>query len=134
MKGSIIVLLFFVAGCILGVMGWLPFDLKQSNLTMYILYALMLQVGLSIGSSKDLKYIISDIRLKYLLIPLATICGTLLFSALASLLISLEHIRLYGCRKRICLLFALVHPDYSVQRSFYRTSTCYRIRNNRIAV
>lgn len=88
MKGSIIVLLFFVAGCILGVMGWLPFDLKQSNLTMYILYALMLQVGLSIGSSKDLKYIISDIRLKYLLIPLATICGTLLFSALASLLIS----------------------------------------------
>lgn len=70
MKGSIIVLLFFVAGCILGVMGWLPFDLKQSNLTMYILYALMLQVGLSIGSSKDLKYIISDIRLKYLLIPL----------------------------------------------------------------
>lgn len=70
MKGSIIVLLFFVAGCILGVMGWLPFDLKQSNLTMYILYALMLQVGLSIGSSKDLKYIISDLRLKYLLIPL----------------------------------------------------------------
>ena len=55
---------------------------------MYILYALMLQVGLSIGSSKDLKYIISDLRLKYLLIPLATICGTLLFSALASLLIS----------------------------------------------
>ena len=49
MKGSIIVLLFFVAGCILGVMGWLPFDLKQSNLTMYILYALMLQVGLSIS-------------------------------------------------------------------------------------
>lgn len=88
MKGSIIVLLFFVAGCILGVMGWLPFDLKQSNLTMYILYALMLQVGLSIGSSKDLKYIISDLRLKYLLIPLATICGTLLFSAFASLLIS----------------------------------------------
>ena len=88
MKGSIIVLLFFVAGCILGVMGWLPFDLKQSNLTMYILYALMLQVGLSIGSSKDLKYIISDLRLKYLLIPLATIYGTLLFSALASLLIS----------------------------------------------
>ena len=88
MKGSIIVLLFFVAGCILGVMGWLPFDLKQSNLTMYILYALMLQVGLSIGSSKDLKYIISDHRLKYLLIHHDTICGTLLFSALASLLIS----------------------------------------------
>ena len=131
MKGSIIVLLFFVAGCILGVMGWLPFDLKQSNLTMYILYALMLQVGLSIGSSKDLKYIISDLRLKYLLIPLATICGTLLFSALASLLISRWSI--FDCMA-VGSGFALVHPDYSVQRSFYRTSTCYRIRNNRIAV
>lgn len=31
MKGSIIVLLFFVAGCILGVMGWLPFDLNLNN-------------------------------------------------------------------------------------------------------
>lgn len=79
MKGSIIVLLFFVAGCILGLTEWLPFDMKQSNLTLYILYALMLQVGLSIGSSKELKHIIADLRLKYLLIPLATICGTLLF-------------------------------------------------------
>ena len=26
MKGSIIVLLFFVAGCMLGVTGWLPFE------------------------------------------------------------------------------------------------------------
>lgn len=88
MKGSLIVLMFFIAGCILGLLDWLPFDLQQSNLTMYILYALMLQVGLSIGSSKDLKYILADLRPKYLLIPLATISGTLLFSALASLLVS----------------------------------------------
>ena len=88
MKGSIIVLLFFVAGCLLGVTEWLPFDMKESNLTLYILYALMLQVGLSIGSSKELKHIIADLKLKYLLIPLATVCGTLLFSALASILLS----------------------------------------------
>ena len=80
MKGSMIVLLFFMAGCILGVLDIIPLDLQKSNLSMYILYALMLQVGLSIGSSKDLK--------KYLLIPLATIIGTLLFSAFASLLLS----------------------------------------------
>ncbi len=88
MKGSIIVLLFFVAGCLLGVTEWLPFDMQESNLTLYILYALMLQVGLSIGSSKELKHIIADLKLKYLLIPLATVCGTLLFSALASILLS----------------------------------------------
>ena len=88
MKGSIIVLLFFAAGCLLGVMGWLPFNPEDSNLTLYMLYALMLQVGLSIGSSKDLKFIVGSLRPKYLLIPLGTVCGTLLFSALASLLLS----------------------------------------------
>ena len=88
MKGSMIVLLFFMAGCILGVLDIIPLDLQKSNLSMYILYALMLQVGLSIGSSKDLKSIVKDIRPKYLLIPLATIIGTLLFSAFASLLLS----------------------------------------------
>ena len=88
MKGSLIVLLFFMAGCILGVLDIIPLDLQKSNLSMYILYALMLQVGLSIGSSKDLKSIVKDIRPKYLLIPLATIIGTLLFSAFASLLLS----------------------------------------------
>jgi len=88
MKDSIIVLLFFAAGCLLGVMGWLPFNPEGSNLTLYMLYALMLQVGLSIGSSKDLKFIVGSLRPKYLLIPLGTVCGTLLFSALASLLLS----------------------------------------------
>ena len=88
MKGSLIVLLFFMAGCLLGVLDIIPPDLHKTNLSMYILYALMLQVGLSIGSSKDLKSIIKDIRPIYLLIPLATIIGTLLFSAVASLLLS----------------------------------------------
>ena len=88
MKGSLVVLLFFMAGCILGILDIIPLDVHKTNMSMYILYALMLQVGLSIGSSKNLKSIIKDIRPKYLLIPLATVVGTLLFSALASLLLS----------------------------------------------
>jgi uncharacterized membrane protein YbjE (DUF340 family) len=48
----------------------------------------MFQIGISIGSNKELKSMISQLRLKFLLIPLATIGGTLLFSALASLLLS----------------------------------------------
>ncbi len=51
-------------------------------------YALMLQVGISIGSNKKLKELIKSLRLKMLLVPMATIAGTLLFSALASLLLS----------------------------------------------
>ena len=48
----------------------------------------MFQIGISIGSNKELKSMISQLRLKFLLIPLATISGTLIFSALASLLLS----------------------------------------------
>lgn len=88
MKGSLLVLVFFLIGCLLGIADMLPLDKLQGNLTLYILYALMLQVGISIGCSKNLKSIISQLRPKFLLIPLATILGTLLFSALASLLLA----------------------------------------------
>lgn len=88
MKGSLIVLVFFVTGCVLGALDLLPFGRPHASLTMYILYALMLQVGISIGSSKNLKSILSELQPKFLLIPLATIGGTLLFSAFASLLLS----------------------------------------------
>ena len=88
MKDSLIVLGIFVGGCLLGVLGYFPLDLKTGNLSIYILYALMFQIGISIGSNKELKSMISQLRLKFLLIPLATISGTLLFSAIASLLLS----------------------------------------------
>lgn len=86
MKNSIIVFLFFCAGCILGFSGEIKLD--AHHISLYILYAMMLQVGISIGSNKNLKQIVRQIRLKMLVIPLATIIGTLLFSALASLLLS----------------------------------------------
>ena len=86
MKNSIIVFVFFCAGCLLGFSGEIKLD--AHHISLYILYALMLQVGISIGSNKNLKQIVRQIRLKMLVIPLATIIGTLLFSALASLLLS----------------------------------------------
>ena len=86
MKGSLIVVAFFMLGCLLGMAGKIEFEAHQ--ISMYILYALMLQVGISIGSNKNLKQIATSLNLKMLLIPVGTIIGTLLFSALASLLIS----------------------------------------------
>ena len=88
MKGSIIVLVFFITGCILGTLDIIPIDMQGSNISMYILYALMLQVGISLGASNNLKSLVKDFQPKLLLIPLATISGTLLFSAIASLLVS----------------------------------------------
>ena len=57
MKGSLIVILFFCVGCIMGALNKFQFD--THTISMYILYALMLQVGVSIGSNKNLKTIIS---------------------------------------------------------------------------
>lgn len=88
MKGSLIVVAFFVLGCVLGWSGHLPKVFVESDFTRYVLYLLMFQVGLSIGSDKKLKEILTSIRPKLLLVPLATIIGTLAASALVSLLIT----------------------------------------------
>ena len=61
---------------------------KRNDITVYVLYLLMFQVGLSIGSDKKLKDILGSIRPKLLLVPFATIAGTLVFSALVSLLLT----------------------------------------------
>ena len=61
MKGSLTVLACFAAGCLCGL--WGQFGPAVHDVSMYVLYLLMFQVGIGIG-------------------------GTLLFSALASLLLS----------------------------------------------
>lgn len=79
---------FFALGCVLGWSGRLPDVVIENDITVYVLYLLMFQVGLSIGSDKKLKDILGSIRPKLLLVPFATIAGTLVFSALVSLLLT----------------------------------------------
>ena len=88
MKGSLIVVGFFALGCVLGWSGRLPDVVIENDITVYVLYLLMFQVALSIGSDKKLKDILGSIRPKLLLVPFATIAGTLVFSALVSLLLT----------------------------------------------
>ena len=88
MTGSLIVVGFFALGCVLGWSGRLPDVVIENDITVYVLYLLMFQVGLSIGSDKKLKDILGSIRPKLLLVPFATIAGTLVFSALVSLLLT----------------------------------------------
>lgn len=86
MKGSMVVVAVFCAGCLLGILCQEPLD--THHLSIYVLYALMFQVGIGIGGNKNLKELLRSLRPKMLLVPLATISGTLLFSAFASLLLS----------------------------------------------
>lgn len=86
MKESLIIVAFFFAGCLIGATN--NFQTDMHNISMYVLYVLMLQVGINIGSNKKLKVLIKSLHLKMLLVPIATISGTLVFSAFASLLLN----------------------------------------------
>lgn len=85
MKGSLVIVSFFVAGCLLGMSDLLPSAGVIANLSKYVLYALMFFVGFSIGRDPKIKGMFSNLRLRYLLLPVSTVCGTLIGSALISL-------------------------------------------------
>nr|WP_321522642.1 lysine exporter LysO family protein [uncultured Macellibacteroides sp.] len=87
MKGSIIIVSFFIIGVLMGWAGWLPDFLLETDYTQYVLYLLMFLVGLSIGGDNKLREILLRLRFHVLLVPLATIVGTLLGSALISLVL-----------------------------------------------
>lgn len=77
MKGSIIIVSFFTAGVLLGRFVDVPSLLTAEEPTLYALYALMFLVGISIGSDKKALEALKHQNLKIMLVPLATIIGTL---------------------------------------------------------
>ena len=88
MKGSITIVSFFIAGVLLGRFIDIPAILTAEAPTLYALYALMFLVGISIGSDKKALQALKQQNLKIILVPLATIIGTLIGSALISFALS----------------------------------------------
>lgn len=88
MKGSLIIVAFFVLGVVLARCGLLPDSIVENDVSMYALYALMFLVGMSIGSDTKALRALREQHLKILLVPAATILGTLAGSALVSLVLS----------------------------------------------
>lgn len=86
MKQSLFVVFMFAAGCVVGDVFNLHWEFHR--MSMIILYALMFQVGISVGCSDNLNAILRNFRPKMLLLPLTTIAGTLLFSALVGLFLT----------------------------------------------
>jgi uncharacterized membrane protein YbjE (DUF340 family) len=78
MKGSILIVGSFVAGCVVGRLGWLPNWWLGGSLSLVVLYALMFQVGIGIGSDSRLKEILRSITPRTILVPCATIVGTII--------------------------------------------------------
>lgn len=85
---SLFIIGAFILGCILAAFGLLPDGIMHPKLSTWILYALMLQVGLGIGSDPKLKEVLKSIRPRLLLIPAATIIGSVAGSFLISFAIA----------------------------------------------
>lgn len=77
----------FVVGCIVGLADWAPEWLAEGDVVMWVLYALMIQVGIGIGSDSRLKEILRTLTPRLLLLPCATIVGTLIAVAAVSFLL-----------------------------------------------
>ena len=85
MKGSLIIVAFFVLGLLLARWGILPAELVENDFSMYALYGLMFLVGMSVGSDTKALKALREQDLKIVLVPLATILGTLAGSVLVGL-------------------------------------------------
>ena len=90
LKGSLVIIAFFAAGLGVGILKVFPETFPVGEVSKWALYLLLFFVGLSVGSDSRFSEIIRTVRPKLLLIPLATIVGTLSFSALAAWLIGLS--------------------------------------------
>ena len=82
MKGSLIIVGFFVLGILCGLMGWLP-ELG-SDVSFITLCALLLCVGITVGNNTELLKSFKRLDPRLMLLPPMTITGTLLATAVAS--------------------------------------------------
>ena len=95
LKGLILALGGVSGSVILARWDVLPQELLQQDFSMYVLYGLMFLVGISIGSDRKAWAALKGQQLRIVLVPLATIVGTLAGSIGVSFL--LTDIRLTDC-------------------------------------
>lgn len=86
MKGSLIIVGFFALGVACGLADVLP-DLSQTDISFYALCALMFCVGISVGSDPQTLNSFRALSPRLVMLPVATILGTLAGTAIISLLL-----------------------------------------------
>lgn len=87
MKGSLVIVGFFVLGIVCGIYHLLPAMEYISSVSYLVLCALIFVVGFNIGSNKTIRETIRSISPLYMLLPLMTIVGTLAGCSIATLLL-----------------------------------------------
>ena len=86
MKSSLMTLVFFLLGCLVGTSYMVQIDVHE--ISIYVLYFLMLLIGINLGGNQNIKEFASMLQFKMVLVPLATVTGTFLFSAVAAFFLS----------------------------------------------
>lgn len=87
MKGSLIIVGFFLLGILCGIFHFIPFNIAQSDISFYALCALMFSVGISIGNDPQTLKNFRSLNPRLIFLPVATILGTLSAAALVSFLL-----------------------------------------------
>ena len=87
MKGSLIIVGFFVLGIIVGLCHFVPQDFLDSDVSYYALCALMFCVGISIGCDTSVLKSFLKVNPRLMFLPVMTIVGTLAGCAAASLVL-----------------------------------------------
>lgn len=88
MKGSIIIIGFFLLGCLSGYNEWIPFNLAESKISYYVLCTLMFAVGISVGNNPQTIRNFRALNPRLMLLPVMTILGTLAGCAVVSIFLS----------------------------------------------
>lgn len=88
MKGSLIIVAFFVLGTVVGLTDLFPFDLADTDISYYALCALMFCVGLGVGNDPQTLKNFRSLNPRLVFLPVMTIVGTLAGSAVVSMLLS----------------------------------------------
>ena len=87
LKGSLVIVAFFVAGCVAGLFALVPFDVAGARVSTYVLYALMFCVGVTLGHDETLAGRVRRLDPRLALLPVMTAVGTLAGAALSTLLL-----------------------------------------------
>ena len=77
LKGSLVIVAFFVAGCVAGLFALVPFDVAGARVSTYVLYALMFCVGVTLGHDETLAGRVRRLDPRLALLPVMTAVGTL---------------------------------------------------------
>lgn len=88
MKGSLLIVSFFIVGLLCGRYNLIPYNFTGSQLSYYALCALMFCVGISVGSDPKTLKSFRSLNPRLILLPILTIVGTLAGCAVVSLFLN----------------------------------------------